>query len=183
MRFCPSCGGSFGTFSWLCPVCEIHYLKNLRWRHRSLHDNIDHYYLFDWKRDDHLSPLVHSLKGGGHRGAIQELVFSFPKDLEIPIVYYPKGKSKDHAWVLAASIGSMLGGTPCGLIRKTTRKQAFLARNERQTLQFVSVGKPPLRTLFVDDIVTTGSTALAAYRALGQPAKMTVWSLFYRNRL
>lgn len=37
--------------------------------------------------------------------------------------------------------------------------------------------------IFVDDLVTTGATARAAYEALGQPPDFRIWALFHRSSL
>lgn len=37
------------------------------------------------------------------------------------------------------------------------------------------------RIIFVDDVVTTGQTALAAHEALKEPSDFEIWSLIYRE--
>lgn len=37
--------------------------------------------------------------------------------------------------------------------------------------------------LFADDVITTGSTAIAAYMALGDPSDFEVWTMVNRPRL
>lgn len=68
--------------------------------------------------------------------------------------------------------------------------QKFQTRKERRQLQLgcylrqgLGGAKDDLRVHFVDDVLTTGSTALAAWQALGHPRHFTVWSLIYRSRL
>jgi predicted amidophosphoribosyltransferase len=41
--------------------------------------------------------------------------------------------------------------------------------------------EPDERVVFVDDVVTSGNTAWAAFEALGQPPGFEGWSLFYRE--
>jgi predicted amidophosphoribosyltransferase len=41
----------------------------------------------------------------------------------------------------------------------------------------------PKRIIFADDVVTSGSTAMAAFMALGDPDRFEVWSLVARPRL
>ena len=69
------------------------------------------------------------------------------------------------------------------LLQKTKNKQARLSRRSRAAQSFWPHPGRHSGALFVDDIVTSGGTAKACYRALGQPAELTVWSLFYRKSL
>jgi hypothetical protein len=146
---------------------------------------IDHYYLLDWEKEDGLSPLVYSLKGGRCVWAFEFLSPYFRK-LQSPRrkrLYYPSKEVEDHAFQLAHQLSLSQGLTPYPLIKTTRKKQSLLRKGERGRVHYFSVRKEWREALFVDDIVTTGSTARACYKALGQPKKMTVWSLFYRKYL
>ncbi len=183
IRHCPRCGKGWGKFHWLCPDCEVWLYRRLKIKARVISSAITHFYLFDWHADDTLKPVVHSLKGGGHPRAVKELVyFCCPSSGGAPI-YYPQGQKKDHAWNIAKAFSEIDGGEPVGLEILSQRKQSLLARRARQARRFRPLKKRSRTAFFVDDIVTTGATFQAAYRALGQPGKMTVWSLFYRNPL
>ena len=58
---------------------------------------------------------------------------------------------------------------------KLTRKRIHFTRKD-------SIAFPPnYRVVFVDDIVTSGATAQAAYKALGKPQPFMVWSIFWRK--
>ncbi len=183
IRHCPRCGKGWGQFHWLCPECEVWLYRRMEIKARVISSAITHFYLFDWQARDTLKPVVHSLKGGGHRRAVKELVyFCRPSSRGAPI-YYPKGPNKDHAWNIAQAFAEIEGGEIVGLEALGRKKQSLLPRRARQARRFRALEKRPRTAFFVDDIVTTGATLQAAYRALGQPGKMTVWSLFYRNPL
>ncbi len=183
IRHCPKCGKSWGRISWLCLNCKLELYKNLTLKSRRLSSRIEHHYLFDWRVGDDLTPIVHSLKGGGHQQAISELIETFRPKGSVDYILFPKGKSKDHAWEIAQAFSRIHGGTPIGLAPRSNKKQSLLSKRARGLRAFNPIFLPMNSLHFVDDIVTTGATLKAADRALGQPTKMTVWSLFYRNSL
>ncbi len=183
VRHCPLCQNSWGIFHWLCASCERDFFLRVRPQTRMIGNHIVHNYLIDWRPGDKFTPVVHSLKGGGHRHAVHQLVrYCTHPDPGSPI-FFVLGHPKDHGWELATAFSTIYGGQLHGLKRLTSKKQALLSRKARSKRRFKPVRPGLKKALFVDDIVTTGATVQAAYRALGQPSKMTVWSLFYRNHL
>lgn len=183
IRHCPNCGTSLGSFHWLCTPCETILLRSAGIKYRMINGRIDHYYLWDWKRGDHLTPIVHSLKRGRHCRAIKDLVGLMRPPVSGVPLFYPVGRPRDHAWQMARAFCETYGGDLRGLVPEQAKKQAFLSKKDRQLRRFHPQILHLKRAYFVDDIVTTGGTLRAADRALGRPPKMTVWSLFYRNPL
>ncbi|MGE5085573.1 MAG: ComF family protein, partial [Bacillota bacterium] len=112
-------------------------------------------------------------------------------DRPIRIVPAPSSTGKrDHAFFWAKALSHEVGGDlfPC-LKKAQSRKQRGSSLSERLTLQFdldennsdLPIDWPEVLWVFADDIVTTGSTALAAYKALGSPPHFEVWTLAKRT--
>ena len=65
---------------------------------------------------------------------------------------------------------------------KAQKKKSRLERSLRTFDLDVDFSKPAnKRIIFVDDVVTTGQTALAAHEALKEPSDFEIWSLIYRE--
>lgn len=106
----------------------------------------------------------------------------------------PPGRSGlfelDHAGRLALTLSQQLGlRLETGLERdfhslssKKTVAQKFLSRSERANVEFRLAGSTERAPgyLFVDDVLATGSTAAAAWRAVGQPAAFSAWAIAHR---
>jgi predicted amidophosphoribosyltransferase len=164
------------------------------------------FYLWEWnsKSENYLSPFIQSLKGGFHKRAIQTWLepwvsrsliansaLDFSDALIVPAPAHSLGE-KDHAWYLAQALSDRTGApTLSFLARKFPEtRQKFQSKLERQKLQLESLASPmilselnQMQIHFVDDVVTTGGTAYAAWKAMGRPSKFYVWSLIYRSRL
>ncbi|MCJ8275684.1 MAG: hypothetical protein MJK18_02495 [Bdellovibrionales bacterium] len=155
---------------------------------RWIGNKIRHYYLVDWEpNDSFLSPLAVSLKGLGFKETYETLALltavdpSFQPGLHF---YYHEKSEKDHGWQWADRFSAVFKAQVHGLREVDVgRKQSLLNREQRRKRHFNKRPNQPGRAYFVDDIVTTGSTALAAYKALNQPENFAVWSLFYRSTL
>lgn len=186
IRCCASCGTSWGTFSWLCSSCEGQWVRRLKLRQRWIDRKIVHYYLVDWSpKDKALSSLVYSLKQGGRRREFDQWISIFPTpSCSSSHIFYPSKGLYDHGQELAESAAAFMGNkqtTP--IVKVKGAKQALLGRKARLEQDFRAPFSIRSPVLFVDDIVTTGGTARSCWKALGQPSKMTVWSLFYRKSL
>lgn len=183
MRHCARCERSFGRVNWLCESCEQWWFRQLCCQTRWVSPSIAHKYLLDWGPSDSLSPLIYSLKGGGRKREFQKWLPLFGPMNGSGSIYYPSHGTRDHAWDLASAFSEREGRPIQELLKQNKAKQALMSRRARlQDIQFAS-RKGPRCVDVVDDIVTTGATARACWKALGQPAKMTIWSLFYRKSL
>jgi predicted amidophosphoribosyltransferase len=110
------------------------------------------------------------------------------------LIVHPPGRSRrrerDHAGGLAAAVAECLR-VQLGpeLIRVQERRswgQKRAGRDARRELQFAATAtgwKREKPIVFIDDVLTSGATAEAAWRALGEPAQFQAWSIFGRDRL
>ncbi len=191
-RRCAGCGKSWGEMDWLCWRCEGRLFGLIHLKRRKISNSIDHLYLIDW--DPHqqwISELVRSLKGGGPLAVYKNLMLIFQggfapaleeKKDRISIVYPSKGL-RDHAWQLATELSQTSSIPSHALQLRGQKKQALLNRKQRLSVEFAKMNGLKTDVILVDDVVTTGATAKAAYKACGQPKNFAVWSLFYRKSL
>jgi predicted amidophosphoribosyltransferase len=184
---CPVCKRLHLTKSGLCDHCSeqlfplrapvVRNLKGLKVKS-----------LFSWYRDGFpaLRWLVRSLKRVDDEHLwrpfatwmLAELKYSHP-DVIIPI----PSRSTNHALGLARAISSLTGAEVIEPLRiPSSREQKRLSRAQRQMIRFERLpSKEFTNVLIVDDIVTTGATALAAYHALNRPRNCEVWCLMDRR--
>ena len=187
VRACAFCGCSWGKVEWLCSLCEEEFLSRIKISQRMVSPNIEHQYLLDWSPDDRfIDCLVYSLKGKGLHETYEKiaLIFSIFKEIRAPgYIYYPSKGKVDHGSQWGSSFAEIFDCPSEALLMEEGGKQALLSRKERAERAFIPPVKKAQNPCFVDDIVTSGATAKAVYKALGQPVKLTVWSLFYRRNL
>lgn len=164
------------------------------------------YSLANWseQQTDFVSKLVHGFKGGRDLRAarilaslivyVRERAGPLPKNALI--VPAPGGKH-DHARALATEIGEILHAPLVDILLDPKRGKAspnqklqalegrFQRRYEVRTsevdLKAHIFEKPTW--IFVDDVITSGATAMAAYMALGDPTCFEVWTLANRPLL
>lgn len=100
-----------------------------------------------------------------------------------------RGPQRDHAMALAEALVELSGWNlknvlrfqiPEGGAQKT--KKAW-QRSERRFIAVEDLKAQGGTILFVDDVVTTGSTARAAWLALREPSEFEVWSVAHQPRL
>ena len=159
------------------------------------------YSQYEWSpgQSDIFSSMVLSLKGKYSRRYWARLAAEFVQkrlSLEMqnrPIKIVPAPSSsgkKDHAFWWGETLARELKAdfVPC-LQKATKRSQRGQSRQQRSKLR-ISVDEKysdqidsssEALWVFVDDILTTGATAHAAYEALGSPPHFEVWVLGYRS--
>ncbi len=154
------------------------------------------FYLFEWVADQ--SPLLNSLliclknprTSAFHKRFAELLTFErglIGRPVVIPTPATRQG-DQDHAYYLAYEIAHLYKTTPKNTLiwQDKQGKQREKGKKDRASARMVGRGlyKKEMKNqvvILVDDIITTGSTALKAYEALGSPKDFELWCLACRN--
>lgn len=159
------------------------------------------YAQYEWnpEESDILSTFFLSLKGSRSETSWQELAPLFVQrrlsretvNLPMRIVPAPSSTGQmDHAFFWGQALAKQLQAELVSCLVKTQKNhQRGASRRQRQRLRidvdekYSDLLKDPTEVLwiFTDDILTTGSTAHAAYEALGCPPHFEVWVLGRRS--
>ena len=205
LRHCPVCRQSFPPVEWLCKDCLKHlnscYLKP-QYIMR-MQSSFRHLRLMDWtsENDFFMRALLMSLKGPRRSLFFKELAREFFMRIQYlpslkrdqPFIFIPcpsRSFSKDHGFFWAKALGGQLQQSVHQALSHVSsradqkRAKNLSLRGERKFLLTIDECQLKNKNLvFVDDVVTSGATAKAAYLALGQPDSFMVWSLFWRKKM
>lgn len=190
-RHCLHCGGYFVQESLFCKSCqEILWLRHSK-TYLTYVDDIPVSNLFIWEpdHDRQLSKLLKTLKTGalekGFKYYAQEFLMKENPHIPENSVFIPcPGQRPDHAWVLARQFSLLLDVDLQDILlaeRGEGGHQKSKNKNERSERRF-SCQKTMAHkhVIFIDDIVTTGSTVRAAKQAIGPCQSFQVWALAQR---
>ncbi len=144
-----------------------------------------------WKeKESVVGSLIHGLKGGTPEDIISkislEIAFRESRRKDLLIVPVPSSKvgERDHAFQIAYFVSQELKlhmWEGLKWERKTTN-QKFLKKTERFVNTMIQTKDLPRgkEVILIDDLVTTGATATAAYNAIKSLNQIEVWALACR---
>jgi len=147
--------------------------------------------LFLWKKKDSIvSSLIHGLKGGTPEDVVRkislEITFRESRRKDLIIVPVPSSKvgERDHAYQIANIVSQELKVDLWNGLKweaKSTN-QKFLKKSERFENSMIKTSNLPKgkQVILIDDLVTTGATASAAFKAIKSLNQIEVWALACR---
>lgn len=203
-RHCPVCGQSFPPIEWLCVHClrklkgfylEPQHLMRMQFSFRHLR-------LIDWtsENDSFIRAVLMSLKGSRRSLFFEVLAKEFFMRVQYlsslrrdhPLILIPcpsKNSSKDHGFFWAKALSKRLNLSvqqalgPLDPHSNQKTKNLSLRGDRKFLLKVDGKNLSNKNLVFVDDVVTSGATAKAAYLALGKPESFMVWSIFWRKKI
>ncbi len=184
LRACSYCGSFWGATDLYCERCWQR-LENATLRGQS---QIQRSYpfpvqaLFEWHNPEHelIKNLAYSLKGGWSQSLFLKLAIMLDWRWRAPAILIP-APDGGHAKAWGNAIREVTGFELINpLIGIERGKQKLKSKYERRNIQMqanLDLTNDPRHIIFVDDIVTTGATASAAFIAMGRPKKFSVCSI------
>lgn len=212
IRSCAVCSSSLPPIDLVCDGCW-NKLAQIRNRGAELLQNgypFPVYALFTWTEENEslIKPFIYGFKNGFAVSAANDLAIEFLTErnecahsrgetlARNRVLIQPPSDGFDHGelwtkalseralspvWPVLAQGSNVESGRQKRLDRVRRAERRFEIREQ-------IAGSWPLGTesgslIFCDDVVTTGSTAMAAFMALGDPEAFEVWTLVARPRI
>lgn len=206
LRVCHVCQAyEFQSTSLLCQTCREKLFTESRMSAKELYLELGFpsYTWCHWTEGNNplLRPIIYALKGGYLQTALFEFCIEASYELtEIftnkPLLVPAPAQNKkqlDHAGVIAQSMAKIFDLKVIGAfdrrnpktLQKTKSKQQRQQSNLKLSSNLSLEDKKLLLRnehplIFIDDLITTGSTAKHAFTTLNKPYKFSSFSLFYR---
>lgn len=207
-RICVGCGAHPKSYFGgpMCAKCEKFLLEKSS-IHSRIEDGWSSHSLWPWVDEASVvGRTVRRLKGGGPPQTFDYYTNLFwsrwlqkrGSQIDKSFLFVPAPardfEKDDHASCLAKSFARETRGEFAKILKRVSQEQQKLrGKSERQQteMEFVpmidgakrqmpSIAKRTV--IFVDDVIVTGSTARAAYEALGRPPRFMTWCLADRIR-
>ncbi len=192
-RFCINCSYLGADDSLLCSQCKELMLSEALFKKTEMIQSISVHYLLRWVANESrlVSLVVNQLKGSHFQEVYRYYARLLALNLNIDdqkdwvIVPCPsRGLDRLHARSLAKEL-SLITDFPlvdCLNFYNKDQKQKKKSKLERSSVQIQSRSENHFEdVIFIDDVVTTGATALASYQALGKPKSFLVGAIARRQ--
>ncbi|MEQ1879115.1 MAG: hypothetical protein ABL958_20915 [Bdellovibrionia bacterium] len=198
-RACLHCGSMGGPIDLYCEYCWTKLIHPFRTTGTAQEiEGGKLFSLFSWSQSA-VGRLLHALKGESHSSAFERLAgwFAFERSRfgkVGPLVLVPAPPKRpftfDHAHFWATALAAHWDAPVwAGLKRTSTdeqKKQGIRERNQKRLEVLTNLNGAEWagrKVIFCDDVYTTGATARAAHRALGEPTDFEVWTVACRPRI
>ncbi len=193
-HFCPNCDHFWTEESLWCshcqglfklqpleavelPFCRLHYW--IDWRPETKIGSV-------WAR--YLRLLKYERNPQAWTWLAKEFVKRMKSAVDFPQVVFtaaPSRHSRDHAHHFASGLAAASGAefvpSAFRLVDFSPQKEKSSKERSQRSLLLIRPLPAAKTLIFVDDVLSTGSTALAAHQALGNPNDFHVWTLAYRR--
>ncbi len=203
-QHCCACGAPNWKGSHLCEECfEQVSVEIINWQHLVT--------ARDWRgfpllslgtyRSSAISGWVKALKGGSPGNDFKQIAIEWLKLRQIVVLSMPappiyivpspsrRGIDLDHAYCLALALSQLTGWPMRNILTfqqvevSSQKLKKAVDRRERKFQLRKGTETPKGTFIFIDDVVTTGSTVEAAWKALGKPSQFEVWCIAYQPML
>ncbi len=195
LHFCPNCDHFWTEESLWCQVCENMFRKQTL-KSQTLECG-PLKYLIDWPPHTRLgrtwSLYLRLLKYNRNPRAWEYLAHVFlaaasdhpEPDESTVFIPAPSHVLRDHAYYFAEALARHSGGQFAPSVFRLLDSNPQKEKNSRQRKEraFEQIRAVPAANtlIFVDDVVSTGSTSKAAHQCLGQPSNFQIWALAHRR--
>lgn len=191
-RSCINCSYYRADDSLLCQKCQELLLSEAVFDKKERIYTIDVYYLLKWIPNESrlISLIVQNLKGQHFPEVYRfyakliALNMNLQADKKWVIVPCPsRSQDRWHARILAVEFSKVVGFPMIDCLSYSDDEEAQKKKSKRERMGLKIYNAQVLKlehVIFIDDVVTTGSTFKASYLALGRPKEFVVGAIARR---